>query len=85
MGELYEGCLREVLCTTVGDAVEAADIDSAEGIVFGGYVNVQWLGDLSPLRQLPSYRSGDCQSVWRIPLLSDRIDILDSGCEYGVS
>lgn len=36
MGELYEGCLREELRTTDGDAVEAADIDSAEGIVFGG-------------------------------------------------
>lgn len=33
MGELYEGCLREELRTTGGDAVEAADIGSVEGIL----------------------------------------------------
>ena len=35
MGELYEGCLREELRTTEGDAVEAADIGSVEEWVFG--------------------------------------------------
>lgn len=35
MGELYEGCFREELRTTEGEAVEAADIDPLEGIVFG--------------------------------------------------
>lgn len=85
MGELYEGCLREELRTTEGDAVEAADMGSVEGIIFGGYMNVQWLEDLSLLRQLPSYRFGDCQSVWRMPLLLFRIEILDTGCKYGLS
>ena len=36
MEGLYAGCLREELRTTDGGAVEAADIGSAEGIVFGG-------------------------------------------------
>lgn len=36
MGEVYEGCFRDELRTTGGDAVEAADMDSVEGIVLGG-------------------------------------------------
>ena len=35
VGELYEACLREVLRTTDGGTVEAADIDSIEGICYG--------------------------------------------------
>ena len=42
MGEVYEGCLREVLRTTEGGTVEAADIGSIEGIYLEeiGHVNV---------------------------------------------
>ena len=62
MGEWYGVCLREELRTTEGDAVEAADMSSIEGMVLRGYVEVQWLRDLSLQRHLPSYGfSGDCQ------------------------
>lgn len=60
MGEWYGGCLREELRTTEGDAVEAADMGSIERMVLGGYVEIQWLRDLSLQRHLPSYRLGDC-------------------------
>ena len=35
VGELYDGCLREELRTTEGDAVDAADIGTGEGIMLG--------------------------------------------------
>lgn len=35
MGELYDGCRREELRTTEGDAVDAVDISTGEGILFG--------------------------------------------------
>lgn len=62
MGELYEGCLRDELRTTDGDTVEAADMESVEGRIFGGGspANVQQLRYWSLRRQLPSYGFGGC-------------------------
>ena len=46
MGELYVGCLLEELRTTDGDAVDAADIGTGEGVMLGGNFDMRTSGSL---------------------------------------